>query len=125
MSLIFFEIEGKLPGLNDIIGASRTHYHAAASQKKKAQKLVKESLAECGVADCHISGPARVEITWHEPNKRRDVDNINAGVKFILDALVEAGVLDNDDQKHITSIEHAVLCDPARPRISVWVKGLR
>lgn len=125
VSLAFFEIPGKLPGLNDIIGAARTHYHAAASQKKKAQKVVIEAARRAGLDEVRLKGPTRVEITWVEPNKRRDVDNICAGVKFILDALVEFGVLENDDQKHIVSIEHHILCDRGNPHVAVWLKGVR
>ena len=41
----------------------------------------------------------RIGFDWIEPDKRRDMDNISAGKKFILDALVWAGVLQDDSWK--------------------------
>ena len=41
----------------------------------------------------------RIGFDWIEPDKRRDMDNISAGKKFILDALVWAGVIADDSWK--------------------------
>lgn len=68
--------------------------------------------------------PLMVKITWHEPNRRRDVDNIQFAVKFILDALVELQVIDDDSQKCITSINHKVVVDKDNPRIEVELEEL-
>ena len=43
--------------------------------------------------------PIALKITWYEKNKRRDVDNITFATKFIQDALVKCGVIENDSQK--------------------------
>ena len=40
---------------------------------------------------------------WIEENKRRDLDNICFAKKFILDALVQAGVLQDDNRKIVTN----------------------
>lgn len=40
---------------------------------------------------------------WREFNRRRDPDNIaGGGRKFILDGLVQAGILENDGWRHVT-----------------------
>ena len=65
--------------------------------------------------------PVKLKITWYEPTKRRDVDNITFAVKFIQDALVKAGILENDGQKQVHEIEHIVLTDRDNPRIEVEI----
>jgi len=66
-------------------------------------------------------GQVDIAITWHEPNQRRDLDNIMAGQKFILDGLVRAGTLPNDSQKYINSITHKFETDKENPRIEVKI----
>jgi len=60
-------------------------------------------------------------ITWHEPDRRRDPDNIMGGQKFILDGLVMAGVIPDDSQKHIQGIVHRFGIDRKNPRIEVEI----
>ena len=46
----------------------------------------------------------RVDVaifTYHEPNRRRDKDNVGAAKKFILDGLVKAGVLIDDSPRYV------------------------
>jgi Holliday junction resolvase RusA-like endonuclease len=38
---------------------------------------------------------------WIEENRRRDLDNVSGSRKFILDALVKAGVLPDDSPKYV------------------------
>ena len=86
-----FEIPGRLPGMNEIITAAKSHYGKYSSMKKKYTKLVVDS--------CRKIGPHNsvyLEITWYVPNLKRDPDNIAAGVKFIFDGLVDAGVIPKD-----------------------------
>lgn len=113
-----FTIHGSLPGLNDMISAARTHWSASASQKKNAT----EACAEAAQHLDRIKPPVTVRIVWFEPNDRRDVDNVVAATKFVLDGLVMAGKLINDSRKQITGITHAVVTDKQRPRIVVEIE---
>lgn len=38
---------------------------------------------------------------WREPNKKRDLDNVAAAKKLVIDGLVTAGVLHGDGWKHL------------------------
>jgi hypothetical protein len=49
-----------------------------------------------------------VTCLWREPDARRDPDNVHAGVKFILDGLVDAKVIPSDRRKHIVRVSHDV-----------------
>ena len=48
-----------------------------------------------------IASPVHITFVWHEPNKRRDKDNVAFAKKFILDALQKAGRLKNDNNKYV------------------------
>jgi len=113
-----FDIEGRLPGLNEMIEAAKSHFGAYASMKQTytdmvawlAKKLPKYKYEQVNII-----------ITWYEPNEKRDPDNIMAGQKFILDALVHAGVIPNDSQKYIAGIVHRFRVDKRRPRVEVEI----
>lgn len=49
------------------------------------------------------AGHLRIHFHWIEENKRRDLDNICFAKKFILDALVKAGKLADDNRKNVTA----------------------
>ena len=111
-----FEIPGRLPGLNEIIAAAKSHFGAYAKMKHEHTTAI-AWLAK------KLPTYKRVElvITWYEPDQRRDPDNIMAGQKFILDGLVAAKVIPNDNQKHIVSIVHRFRVDKQNPRVEVEI----
>lgn len=112
-----FVIPGKLPSLNDYVEACRKHPRSGANMKKKHQGRVKKAIKEHGMSP--MPTPVIVEITWFEPNRRRDKDNVRFGVKFILDGLVEAGIIRNDTWNDIEDIHDTYKVDRKNPRIEV------
>ncbi len=119
-----FIIPGKLPSLNDIINASRTHFHAANTQKKKAQKFIGEHIAISQVPN--FKEPVIIAFEWTEPNRTRDLDNVCAGGrKFILDALVECEILENDSRKFVKGfVDQFPDPDKINPHIEVTIETL-
>ena len=109
-------IPGRLPGLNDMIEAARRNRYESAKMKKEYTELTAWYARSAGLPRFD-----RVDlvITWYEPNQKRDKDNIMAGQKFILDGLVEAGVLPNDGWKQIGKITHDCQVDRENPRVEV------
>ena len=57
------------------------------------------------------TNPIIVHFAWIEGNKRRDLDNVAFAKKFILDGLVKAGVLKNDNCKHVTGFTDTFIYD--------------
>ena len=51
----------------------------------------------------HFEKPIKITFQWIEENKRRDLDGIAFGKKFILDAMVKQGIISNDNRKHVTA----------------------
>jgi hypothetical protein len=94
-------IAGKLPGLNDILGAAKSGNgagNAYARLKKEWTAYVAKIISSCELE------PAQsifVDIRWIEQNKKRDPDNISTGKKFIFDGMVKSGFLENDGWKQI------------------------
>ena len=115
------EIPGRLPGLNEIIAAAKSHYAKYSNEKK-------EYTEEVAWLAKHARLPkfekAYLVITWFEPDRRRDPDNIMAGQKFIMDGLVQAGVIPDDSQKYIAGIVHRFRVDRKNPRIEVEIRGV-
>lgn len=115
-------IPGRLPGLNDMIDAARGNRYASAKMKKEYTEMV----AWCAKA-ARLPRMERVDlvVTWHEPNKRRDKDNIMAGgLKMILDGLVVAGVIKNDGWSEIGSINNHFEVDKDNPRVEVEITDI-
>ena len=111
-----FEIPGRLPGLNEIVAAAKSHFGAYAKMKERYTNEIawlSKKLPSCE--------KIALEITWYEPDHRRDPDNIMVGQKFILDALVHAGVIPNDSQKYIAGIIHRFRVDKHNPRVVVEI----
>ena len=52
-----------------------------------------------------------VRFEYHEKSKRRDADNIASAKKFILDALVEMGVLPDDSRKYVKGFYDVIIDD--------------
>ncbi|WP_418294417.1 hypothetical protein [Megasphaera massiliensis] len=62
---------------------------------------------------------AYIKFHWVEKNKRRDKDNIAFAKKFILDALQEMGILQNDGWSEILGFSDTFDVDKDNPRIEV------
>lgn len=69
----------------------------------------------------HFDAPVKLAFRWYEPNKKRDLDNIAFAKKFILDALVQNGVIKTDGWKGVTGFTDSFFVDNA-PRIEVDIE---
>ncbi|WP_182359535.1 hypothetical protein [Tomitella gaofuii] len=68
---------------------------------------------------------ARVDVVWHAPTRtRRDADALGPFLKATLDGLVQAGVLGDDDYRHVPRVGLGVEIDRARPRIEITITEL-
>lgn len=110
---------GRLPGMNEIIGAARYNRFAGASQKKKIQQLVGFYLRAAKLQK--FTSPVTIHFDWYEPNMRRDVGNIRSGEKFISDSLVELEIIPDDSQKWVRGMSDSFYCDKLKPRVEVQI----
>ena len=100
-----FVINEKLPTINDIIRRTNRSRYGGARLKAIIKNYIYESLDAGRIKK--VKKPVVILIDYYE-GKRRDVDNIQSSQKFILDSLVEAGVLVDDSQKYVKQIYHRI-----------------
>ena len=93
------EIPMRMPSCNTYINECRKNRYAAAKLKATTEDQIGWYLK--GLP--HLDKPVRITFHWIEPNRRRDLDGISFGKKFILDALVKCGVLSDDNRKCVTA----------------------
>lgn len=116
-----FIIDGRLDGLNEYTKACRANRYGANAMKRKNEAKVIEGIKRAGLKKAE-QYPLNIYIIWYEPNRRRDCDNITFATKFIQDALVKSGILEDDSQKYIVGVFHRILVDQENPRIEVELR---
>ena len=110
-----FFVPGPLPGANDII---RKH-HMVYTRLKSQWGL---TIARCIlVAKLKRVGSCTIEFVWHEANNKRDDDNVMFAQKFVLDALRDTKIIQDDRRQFVQSLTHRVIVDPAHPGVEVTV----
>ncbi len=99
------------PTLNEIIASARASRHGNAGLKKTWTARVARAAEWQGLPA--LEGVVYLEVLWRVKNRRRDEDNIEAAQKFIMDGLVLAGVLQEDNLKVIRTpkIHHVEIVD--------------
>lgn len=104
-----FVINEKLPTINDIIKKTNRSRYGGAKLKSDTDTIIRNYIYESLDAGRikKVKKPVVILIDYYE-GKRRDVDNIQSSQKFILDSLVESGVLVDDSQKYVKQIYHRI-----------------
>lgn len=93
-----FVIPFRLPGLNEVNAANRANPYAGAKLKKNVDAAVCTVIKAARIRP--VEHPCIVHMTFMEPG-RRDADNVESAKKFILDALVKSGIIQNDSPKYV------------------------
>lgn len=90
---------------------------AKASAIKRFRKITKEAVeAEC--IGTMPWGKILVEATFfYANNRRRDQDNAMGSLKAVYDGIVDAGLVEDDDQEHMKRAELRLLVDRSCPRV--------
>lgn len=113
-------IDGTMKGLNDWRGAIQRSPHAGNDMARAAKKRVAALAREQRVP--RFERPVVVTFDWYEPNKRRDLDNVaGTGQKWVLDGLVAADVLPDDNADHVVGIQHWLHFDALEPGAIVTI----
>lgn len=114
------EIPMRLPSLNEYIDAnriSRGKWNKGNQMKQDTQRDITPYLKKLGT----YSNPVKINFYWIEPDRRRDLDNVCFAKKFILDAMVQAGIISNDNRKHVTGFTDYFGYDKGNPKVIVEV----
>ena len=103
-----FTIHYRLPSLNEYLNKCKFNKHVAAQFKMLHDRRIYDEVKN-QLHDLKITKSVKLDITWIEENKKRDVDNVYSAVKYILDALVKAEVLQNDNAKRVKDISNKII----------------
>lgn len=90
----YMTIPARLPGRNEVDRANRANRYAGAKLKKETQEEICWAIRAAGLQPVRL--PCVICCTFEETNRRRDVDNVESAVKFILDALKACGIIRDD-----------------------------
>lgn len=115
-------IKGKFPSMNEFIFANRTgkgRWNKGNQMKQGNQELIAHALA-AQLHKVHIDEPIYIQYRFYEPNKKRDLDNISGFFhKVFQDAMVQCGIIHNDNWHYIVGFSDEFYIDNKEPRIEV------
>lgn len=111
-----FTIPFKLPSLNEYILACRRNKYAGAKMKRDIERNIGWEIKAAKLLP--VVNPCIVCMTFVEGNRKRDVDNVESGKKYILDALVSSGILQGDSPKWVAGVPSFTVYDKA-PKVIV------
>jgi len=93
------------------------HHYKRAKVKKEWEEKIMIACANC----TPIKGPVSVLVEYYFPTKRlRDIDNYTP--KFILDGMVKAGLIEEDNNSIIKQLSVSILYDKNNPHTVVTVE---
>lgn len=87
--------------------------------KQRWKDFISWFVAEQGYTNLCIKKCSLFVRTFYETHRRHDVDN--GCPKFIIDGLVESGMIEDDDSGHITTLTLTCGVDAARPRTELYI----
>ena len=99
-------LEYEFENLNEMIRLSRGNRYGANNQKKAEMQYVKFATLKVPKITEY---PIKMTFIWHVPNKNRDIDNLVG--KNIIDGLVNARILKNDNLHYISEITYKAVID--------------
>lgn len=109
---------GELTDLNTYINAERRNRFLGAKIKKEnTEDVISQTMNVKRVNKYPVS----IKIKWYSKDQRKDPDNIAFSKKYILDGLVENGILENDGQKQIKGFSDEFFIDNNNPRIEIEI----
>lgn len=98
--------------LNEYINKERRNKYAAAKVK---DDLTNEVAWQCKAVRCAKPiGKVDMMFRWHVKG-RHDSDNIAFAKKYVLDGMVKAGLLENDNPKCVRHLKDYIYRDVKKP----------
>lgn len=99
--------------MNDVIKSNRNNRYQGGRLKEDVEEVIGWAIRQALTMKTlkPVKNPCEIHIYWHEKTKRRDIDNIQSSQKFVLDAMVSNGILQNDSRRYVKQIHHEIIDD--------------
>lgn len=108
------------PNWNEYINSERSNKYLANNIKQEEKKIIAFTVKQKYTGEY----PVTLTIRPHFKNKRRDLDNYR--IKGLIDGLVSAGVIVNDNLKYVNCIVlDPVFSDEAGVEVEITETGER
>lgn len=91
--------------------------------KQKWKEFIVWFVNSQGYTNLRIEKCEIEQIVYYGNNRRHDPDN--SVPKFILDGLVDSGMIIDDDDRHITKLSLSCSTDLERPRTEIVFKHIQ
>lgn len=88
--------------------------------KQRWKSFIRWFVEEQGYTNLRIKTCEISQKIYYPNNRRHDIDNSTP--KFVLDGLVESGMIIDDDNKHITKLTLECGTDIEHPRTEITIK---
>lgn len=116
-----FTIKGELCDLNTYINAERRNRFIASKIKKEQTETIAWQVKALRLPPVD-NFPVDIELFWFTKNLKKDCDNVTFSKKFLLDGFVLAGLIANDNRKHIHLVtDIGIAVDALSPRVEVSI----
>lgn len=123
-----FTIRGRLDGLNEYTESNRYSKYDGNLSKRANEDAILWAIKAAHLKQ--MKTPVRITAHWYEGKKQgvkkfrpRDKDNIRFGMKFIQDALVKSGIIEDDSFYKVTPNDTYDI-DKDNPRIVVEIEEI-
>lgn len=119
-----FNIKGRLMGRNEHDYLNRSHWAKGRKAKEDEQAKVMAAILAAKLEP--MEGPVEVGVTFIEGKakngKLRDPDNIESGgIKVILDALKECGIIPDDNPRIVRNLFFRFAYNATNPHVEVEI----
>lgn len=119
-----FNIKGRLMGRNEHDYLNRSHWAKGRKAKEDEQAKVMAAILAARLEP--MEGPVEVGVTFIEGKakngKLRDPDNIESGgIKVILDALKECGIIPDDNPRIVRNLFFRFAYNATNPHVEVEI----
>lgn len=114
-----FTIPGEMHTLNEYVASISHNRYAGGAMKKAETERVFWACREYKLTV--RTKPVYITFKWYMKNHKKDIDNVAFAKKFILDGMVQAGVLYNDTQEWVKGFTDEFFVDKDNPRVEVSV----
>lgn len=112
-------LKAKIISLNKYTNANRNNRFGGSKIKKKLTNYYLNQINDFKVKE---KQPLKIKITWHLTDRRKDPDNVAFNKKFVLDAFVKKGIIENDGPKQIESFQDIFVYDNQKEFLEVEFK---